>query len=345
MRLPMRLRRRLLAAWGVATRLGRPTWALSAALALSWAALCADAVAGQGLAAVDSPAPLALALIAPGVYLHQGPVAEWAEAARDDVANLGVVVGEHCVAVIDSGGSPAMGQRLRAALRRLTPLPVCHVITTHAHPDHLFGRAAFRGSGPDGADPAFVVHARFDAALAARAPRFLTRLQQQIDPAATADALLLPASTPVADQRRIDLGGRSLLIQAWPTAHTDNDLSVLDEATGTAFLGDLWFVGHLPVVDGSLRGWVSAMDRLAAQGLRLAVPGHGAPSSAWPAAASAQQAYLRRLLAETRAALKRGWTLRQTVEAIALTEPGWQLGEAFHRRNVTAAYAELEWED
>jgi hypothetical protein len=39
-------------------------------------------------------------------------------------------------------------------------------------------------------------------------------------------------------------------------------------------------------------------------------------------------------------------TIQQAVEYIAPpTDPSWRLTELFHRRNVTAAYAELEWED
>ena len=52
---------------------------------------------------------------------------------------------------------------------------------------------------------------------------------------------------------------------------------------------------------------------------------------------------------DTRTAIKRGLTLQQAVDSIAVeaaagTAVPWLLIERFHRRNVTAAYAELEWE-
>lgn len=304
--------------------------------------LATTVAAGQGSAPPERPLPLEE--LAPGVYLHRGTIAEWADGPQDDVANLGVVVGDRCVAVIDSGGSPGLGRRLRAAITELTTRPVCHVISTHAHPDHLLGQSAFRGSGPAGSDPRFVAHTRFEAALAARERRFLGSLQRSIDATSDATALVHP-DLPVDGSMDIDLGGRVLRLTAWPTAHTDSDLSVLDLTSRTLFLGDLWFVTHLPVLDGSLRGWLRVLDDLARTEVVTAVPGHGAPSRAWPAALGPQRNYLTQVLIGTRAALKARRTLAQAVEGSTIDLAGWQLGELFHRRNLTAAYAELEWED
>ena len=288
--------------------------------------------------------PLTLERLADGVYLHRAPVLEWAAAGQGDVANLGVVVGTRCVAVIDSGGSPATGRRLRAAVARLSPLPVCAVINTHAHPDHVFGNQAFAGSGPAGADPAYVAHAGFSGALAARERRYLGVLQREIDPDSGVSALVHP-SVAVSGEHRLDLGGRTLRLQAWPTAHTSADLSVVDEATGTLFLGDLWFAAHLPVLDGSLRGWLAVSEALGRIEATQVVPGHGAPTRDWPTALQPQRDYLGQLMRHTRAALKAGRTLPQAVADDGIDTAGWQLVAPFHRRNLTAAYAELEWAD
>lgn len=282
----------------------------------------------------------ALQEIAPGVYLHRGVLAEWGP-GHDDVANTAVVIGTRCVAVIDSGGSVAAGRRLLAGLRELTPLPVCYLINTHAHPDHVFGNAAFRALEPA---PRIVGHARLGAALAARGPAYLNALRRDFGLDAANAARLIPPDVPVDGRLELDLGGRQLSLKAWPTAHTDADLSVLDEATRTLFLGDLLFVDHTPVVDGRLKGWLAALDELRGWPVTRVVPGHGAPSTDWPGALDAQQHYLRQLQADVRQALKDGLTLPQAVQRIAPDRPGWRLLDAFHARNVSAAYAELEWE-
>ena len=61
---------------------------------------------------------------------------------------------------------------------------------------------------------------------------------------------------------KLDLGSRTLTLRSWPTAHSDNDVSVLDEQTKTLFAGDLVFLTHIPVLDGSIRGWLKVIDEL-----------------------------------------------------------------------------------
>jgi hypothetical protein len=78
----------------------------------------------------------------------------------------------------------------------------------------------------------------------------------------------------------------------------------------------------------------------------VAIPGHGPPSSDWPTALDPQQAYLQALLDETRRAIKNKMTIQQAVSTVAADAgKGWLLADRTHHRNVTAAYAELEWED
>jgi quinoprotein relay system zinc metallohydrolase 2 len=275
---------------------------------------------------------------APGVYVHYGRQAEMTPDNGGDIANMGFVVGARCVAVIDTGGAYAVGAALRRAIRAVTAVPVCYVINTHVHPDHVFGDAAFADDHPQ-----FVGHQRLADAVRRRGPNYLNALQRTLGDGADGTRIVLPTHA-VASSEEIDLGGRVLVLRAWRTAHTDNDLTVLDKTSGTMWLGDLAFVGHLPVVDGSLRGFIAVTDELAAMRVEHAIPGHGR-IEAWPAALAPQSRYLRGLAVDVRAAIKARRTLAQTVETVGHGQDAWLLVDAFHKRNVTAAYAELEWEE
>jgi quinoprotein relay system zinc metallohydrolase 2 len=313
-----------------------PRWL---AQALTAALLCASASAQR----VGAVAPLAVTQVQPGVFVHIGALEDWGPANRGDVANLGFVVGSRCVAVIDSGGTPGIGQALRAAVEIATTLPVCYVVHTHAHPDHMLGAVAFVDASRPA--PQFVASAGFARTLTARAPYYLNALQRDFGIALTHAQIVYP-SIGVANTMDIDLGDRVLALRAWPTAHTDNDLSVYDRRTRTLFASDLLFMRHLPVLDGNLRGWISVMADLKGLDVATVVPGHGPVSSDWPAAVDAQADYLNTLLRDTRAALRNRLTIQQAVERIGTPSgSNWLLTDRFHRRNVTAAYAELEWEE
>ena len=90
------------------------------------------------------------------------------------------------------------------------------------------------------------------------------------------DGVRMIAPTLLVDgTTKLDLGSRTLTVTSWPAAHSDNDLTVLDEQTGTLFAGDLVFLAHIPVLDGSLRGWLKVIDELGTLPARRVIPGHG----------------------------------------------------------------------
>lgn len=278
--------------------------------------------------------------VAPGLHVHFGAQQEADSANGGDIANIGFVVGQEAIAVIDTGGSVAIGNRLLASIRAVSSLPVRYVINTHVHPDHILGNAAFL---PE--HPVFVGHAALTDALARRGGFYIAALPGTIGAAAAEGAALVPPSLTVTGTTRLDLGGRILTVEAEPTAHTDNDLIVRDEETGTLWLADLLFVNRVPALDGNLGGWLKALDRLATLPARRAVPGHGPVVEDWPAALEPERRYLETLRRDVRAVIAAGGTVEQAMETAGRSEAGnWLLFDRYNRRNVAAAFVELEWE-
>jgi quinoprotein relay system zinc metallohydrolase 2 len=285
------------------------------------------------------PEALPVAELAPGLYLHQGAQQDATAANGGDIANLGFFVGSEGVAVIDTGGSLRIGEALRQAIRRVTDLPITYVILTHMHPDHVLGTAAFEQDAPE-----VIGHARLADALARRGDFYLDRARDYLGDAAAGTRVVLPTSG-VEDTRELDLGGRVLELRAHPTAHTNNDLSVLDRGTGTLWLSDLLFVERTPVLDGSLLGWLWVMAGLADADVARVVPGHGPVPDDWRAALAAQRRYLEGLAEGIRAVIRRRGTIEEAVATVGREEqPHWLLFDDYNGRNVTAAFVELEWE-
>ena len=278
--------------------------------------------------------------IAPGVFVHQGQHAGDPDTEnRGDLSNITFIIGDASVAVIDSGTHPWIGREVLKAIRAETALPVSNIILTHMHPDHVLGARPLLEDGGS-----VIGHAKLAEALSARASNYIANMQRLgLDDISEVDIVLPDAGVELV--QTISLGNRELILSAHPLSHTNNDLTVLDMATGTLILGDLLFAGHTPALDGSATGWKQVIEDLVQLPAQRVVPGHGPVAQPWPEAAKPLLAYLNTLIDDTRAELDAGTSMLQAVERIAESErKRWLLFDAFNKRNATVTYQELEWE-
>ena len=288
--------------------------------------LCSDAAN-----AVAPDSSFNLTQPAPGVFVHFGRQVSPEAAGHEDIANIGFIVGKSCIAVIDTGGSAGVGRALRAAIRQHSAVPICYVINTHVHFDHVLGNIAFADD-----------HSSFvgSTTLATEMQRSESFFVQQFG----AEQVIGPDRL-VEKHLTLDLGGRRLSLRAWSTAHTDCDLTVVDETTGTLWAGDLLFRERLPALDGNVKGWLAAIAELTRWRVKLTIPGHGTLARNLPVALAPEQHYLQALVDSIRIDLKQGVSLGQALGEAANSERGtWLLWDEVHPRNVARVYQELEWE-
>lgn len=303
-----------------------------------WARMLAALLTASLLIPVAHAGDFRLTRVADGDYVHRGVNVPFDDPQHDDIANIGFITGSSCVAVIDTGGSLRIGRDLREAVHRTTKLPICYVINTHVHVDHVLGNAAFL---PD--HPKFVGHADLPDAIAGNREFFLEHYAGDLGKHPSPDLIIAPDIT-VSGSKNLDLGDRTLELRSWGPAHSYTDLTVFDKKTNTLWAGDLVFMERIPALDGSLEGWIKAIHQLEKIPAERVIPGHGPDSAAWPAAAQPELEYLEQLRAQVKADIDQGKSLEDVLDATPHDNGKWLLYEQHERKNLTKAYTELEWE-
>ena len=274
-----------------------------------------------------------------GIYLHEGVHVNFDDIQNDDIANIGFILGEKCIAVIDTGGSVRIGKNLLKTIRKKTNLPICYVINTHIHFDHYLGNLAFINEQSE-----FIGHQNIADTIDVNREYFLDQFPDNLGPNPTSKSITEPNIT-VQDTMKIDLGERFLLLTAYKTAHSHSDLTIFDSKTKTLWAGDLLFRERIPALDGSLKGWLSVLEMIKRQDILTIIPGHGTPTKKWMEAIAVEEEYLYLLLNETRQAIAEGQFMGEILETVGSEEKEkWLLYDQHHKRNVSKAFTELEWE-
>ncbi len=190
------------------------------------------------------------------------------------VPNVGLVIGSRAVPVVDTGLGPRNGEAIVREMKKLSATTDVYVVTTHYHPEHSLGAAAFKG--------AKLVMTRIQQ-------QDMTELGKQIQDtfakrsALTAE-LLDGATYPTPDivfdrDHRLDLGGvHARLIWRGPAAmHTRGDTMIFVEEDRILFTGDVVmsqrFLAAQPT--SSITAWLATLDELAALKPARVVPSHG----------------------------------------------------------------------
>lgn len=276
---------------------------------------------------------------APGIFVHQGKHHGLDAPEREDIANIGYIQGNNCIAVIDTGGSIALGEAFYKSIKDNTDVPICYVINTHVHFDHVLGNAAFKSS-----KTSFIGHYNLRDELQGNKAFFIENFLDELGGEKNPDLIITPDKI-VETKLELDLGNRKLVLQAHPQAHTHTDLSIYDTQTKTLWLSDLLFVERTPVLDGSLKGWLNVMEELNNMEIQNVIPGHGKFDIAPAKALAQQKEYLQSLLTETRAMIQQGAFMEEVIAEVGQGQKEkWQLFDEQHKRNVSRAFVELEWE-
>lgn len=234
-------------------------------------ALLRSNVAGDVVAVAATPEMVAQR-VSPSAWYVEGFSALGSSANQNFISNAAFVVTPGGVVVIDALGSPALAERLMAEIRKVTSLPVTHVIVTHYHADHIYGLQAFKAQG------AHIVAQRkaLEYLNSDTARLRLEASRRDLAPWIDAQTRLVPADEWIDGPKDLVVGGVHFLLQPVGPSHTPEDLVVYLPQDKVLFAGDLVFRSRIPFVGQADSGhWIKALETVLAFDASRIVPGHG----------------------------------------------------------------------
>ena len=231
--------------------------------------------------------------------------------------NIGVSAGPDGVLIVDDQFSP-LADKIRAALKPLSPGQLRFVLNTHFHFDHTHANPVF------GREALIVAHANARRRLSTGTVvlgQTYKALPKEGQPVVTYDTTV-----------SLHFNGEEIRVVHFPAGHTDGDSVVFFTASNVIHMGDHFFAGRFPFIDLDNGGSVEGLTRNVAEVIAKApagvkiIPGHGPLSTV-----EDLRAYHSMLVETTeliRARLRAGRTLEQA-KAEGLPDKWKEWGSGF----------------
>jgi len=189
------------------------------------------------------------------------------------VPNVGIIVGTRATMVVDTGLGPRNGQTVLREVAKVSTHAELYVATTHYHPEHSLGGAAFPAS-------AKFVRPRVQQEEMLELGKGIQNTFAGFSP--VHKELLQDVEYPRVDivfdrEHRIDLGGVHVRLFTRGPMHTRGDTLIVVEEDRVLFSGDVVmnraFLAASPTSNITI--WLATLDELDALRPVVVVPSHG----------------------------------------------------------------------
>jgi len=228
------------------------------------------------------------------------------------VPNVGFIVGNRALLVVDTGLGPRTGAAVLEVAKKLGGNRKLYLVATHFHPEHDLGAQAF---------PATTTFIRSNDQVKDIAEFGLQLAKVFAARSAINAELLKDADFRKADvtfdtNYDLDLGGIHAKLIAMGANHTRGDIAIWVEADKVLFSGDVAMRPQPAFASpySTIKQWLASLDRLDTLKPAIIVPSHGPTGDAGLIAG--YRAYLTEVRDRTAAEKKAGHTVEQAVETV-----------------------------
>ena len=247
--------------------------------------------------------------LSPGVYALISSV--------PNVDNVGFVVGDRDVLVVDAHINPAMARQIQERVREVTDKPIRYLVNSNYHGDHTFGNCAFP------AETVIIQHRRTADLIPYHEEerRFMLPCVGN-DPKIVEGVELRRADVVFDDYLRIDLGGKVVELHYFGPANTPGDTITYVPEAKAAWTGNMTGGNLIVPLESDAPTYMNTIARFA-QTLEVEtlIPAHNPISG--PELLGGYMQYLNDVTQAVRGAVSAGWTLAETMDRIpfALDRP------------------------
>lgn len=278
--------------------------------------------------------------VAPDVYVVVGDLGGQSYENEGFNNNLGFVVTDAGVLVINTGPTLRVAQALHAAIMKTTAKPVKWVVNGNSQNHYWHGNGYFRALGA-------MIYAsqETDAVMRELGAQQLEMNKTLLKEKAQGTSLSYP--TELFDGRReLTLGKTRVELHPLGPAHTPGDTAVWLPSSRVVFAGDLVYTERMLAIIpiGNTGNWVQSFDKLAGLKPEVVVPGHGHPTDMARATRDTRD-YLVYLRAEVGKRLEKDEDINDVVAGVDQSRFQYLANfDLLARRNVHNLYMELDRE-
>jgi glyoxylase-like metal-dependent hydrolase (beta-lactamase superfamily II) len=276
--------------------------------------------------------------VAPKIYAVIGDLAGQTYENEGLNNNLGFVVSDTGVIVINTGPTQRVAKALHAAIQQVSKQPVRVVINVNSQNHYWLGNDYFKKLGAT-----IIATQAAERVMREQGPQQLEANKTLLKEKAEGTALAYPAET-FTDKKAIKLGATVIELRHFGPAHTPGDLVVWLPQTRVLFSGDLIYTERMLAIIpiGDTRNWVKAFDQAVALNPAVIVPGHGRPTTVAQAKAQTRD-YLDYLLTSVKQYIDKDQFIDDAVKGIDQSKYKDLVNyDLLARRNVYNLYLEFE---